>query len=223
MVPIDALIQAIAGARDTLIMKQVVPERGLLDQVVAICTVITTVALTVFSVFAVPAAYRFRGTYKKADKLLDKIQGDIEPITRHIHTISEDVAHVTRVIRADVDKVTKTINKANDRLQSTVNETEQRLNEFNALLAVVQDEAEQVFVSTASAVRGVRTGAAAFGRRSRTDLASEELDPADLAGAIERQLESEEVADGYDSNPESSAAALSAAPRVRPRARGRRG
>jgi uncharacterized protein YoxC len=221
MAHIDALMQIAATARDTLIMKQVVPERGLLDQVVAICTVITTVALTVFAIFAVPAAYRFRGTYKKADELLDKIRGDVEPITRHLHTITEDISHVTKVVRADVDKVSGTVTKANDRLLGAIDESEARLNEFNALLAVVQQEAESVFINAASAVRGVKTGAAAFRGRGGMDFASDELDPADLAESIERQLESEEIADGYDRNPESSAEALSAAPRVRPRARGR--
>jgi uncharacterized protein YoxC len=223
MVPIDALMQVVASARDNLIKKQVAPQRGLYDQVLGICTVITTIALTVFSIVAVPAAWRFRHTYKKADQLMDKIRGDVEPIARHMHAITDNVHHVTNIVRRDVDQVSKTIRHANDRLQSAVDETEQRLNEFNALLAVVQEEAEQVFVNAASAVRGVKTGAAAFRRRGGLDLASDELEPADLAGEIERQLESEEVADGYDSNPESPAEALSAAPRVRPRARGRRG
>lgn len=38
----------------------------------------------------------------------------------------------------------------------------ERLGEFNALLKVFQDEAEATFVSTASTIRGVRSGAAEF-------------------------------------------------------------
>ena len=38
----------------------------------------------------------------------------------------------------------------------------ERLGEFNALLKVFQDEVEATFVSTASTIRGVRGGAAAF-------------------------------------------------------------
>ena len=38
-----------------------------------------------------------------------------------------------------------------------------RIGELNALLQVAQQEAEQAFVATASAVRGVRTGAATLG------------------------------------------------------------
>jgi len=38
----------------------------------------------------------------------------------------------------------------------------ERLAEFNALLTVFQEEAEATFVSTASTIRGVRSGASAF-------------------------------------------------------------
>ena len=37
--------------------------------------------------------------------------------------------------------------------------TEERIGDFNALLEVVQEEAEQIFLSTASTVRGVKAGA----------------------------------------------------------------
>jgi uncharacterized protein YoxC len=222
MASIDMLMQVIAGARDTVITKQVVPERGLLEQVTAVCSVITTVALTVFSIVAVPAAWRFRSTYKKVDHLLERIYGDINPIMRHVNEISDNVNYVTTAIRADVQMVNATIASANERVQQAVAQTEQRLVEFNALLGVVQEEAERTFVSAASTVRGVRTGAAAFRDGAGMDFASDGLDPADLADEIESQIESEEEDDGYDGDAESAPETLSAAPRVRPRVRGQR-
>jgi hypothetical protein len=95
-----------------------------------------------------------------------------------------------------------------------------RVNEFTALLSIVQQEAEGVFVSTASTVRGVRRGAAAFQDRGGMDLASDELDVTEPAD----DLDFEEDTDGYDSRTESPADAggLPAAPRVRPRPRGPR-
>ena len=41
---------------------------------------------------------------------------------------------------------------------SSVDLAEERIKDLNALLAVVQEEAESAFISTASTVRGVRTG-----------------------------------------------------------------
>jgi hypothetical protein len=46
-----------------------------------------------------------------------------------------------------------------DRLQLASERMEERIEEFNALMEVVQDEAEGIFIDTASTVRGVRAGA----------------------------------------------------------------
>jgi len=48
---------------------------------------------------------------------------------------------------------------ANERLTTAVKGAERRLNELEALMRVVQREAEDAFVSTASTLRGVRAGA----------------------------------------------------------------
>src|SRR5206468_11349183 len=69
---------------------------------------------------------------------------------------------ITSSIREEVDQVNATIASANRRVQQAVEAVEKRIGEFNALLQVAQEEAEQAFVSTAAAVRGVRTGAATF-------------------------------------------------------------
>jgi hypothetical protein len=112
------------------------------------------------------------------------------------------------------------------RLHQAVALSERRLNEFNALLEVVQQEAEQMFVSTASAVRGVRTTASAFAGASGRDgsnLASSTVDDLDRLGADEEialETEYEETIDGYDriAAPSENDAAR---PRVRPRSRRR--
>jgi hypothetical protein len=171
---------------------------------------------------AAPVAWNSRKTYRKVNQLLDRIQGDIAPIVKHAHAISENVEYVTTSIRRDVHLINTTIATANDRVQDAVGLTEARLNEFNALLQVVQEEAEGLFLSTASAVRGVRTGAAEFGRRGGPDLASDELDAADPADELERHLESEEEGHGHDSDSDPVADALTGAPRIRPRTRSHR-
>lgn len=228
------LIQAgTATMRDTVIMKQVVADRGLFEQISAIASTLITITLLVLVVVAVPVAWSFRKSYKKVNDLLDRIYGDITPLMRHASSIADNVDFVTTSIRTDVQKVNATIATANERVQRALLLSEHRLNEFNALLSVVQDEAEGVFLSTASTVRGVRRGAAAFQERGGTDLASDELDTDDLDDEIDEEIESQielatndieiqEEGDGHDSNAQSAAQALPAAPRVRPRPRNRR-
>jgi hypothetical protein len=111
----------------------------------------------------VPAAWNFRKSYAKVSDLLDKVYGDINPLMRHASAdrgqreLHHDVGAHRRASRCNA-----TIAAANQRLQQAMALTEQRLGEFNALLEVVQEEAETMFIATASTVRGVRTGAAAL-------------------------------------------------------------
>jgi uncharacterized protein YoxC len=219
-----ALVAGAAILRGTAAAQQVA-QRSVLDTLAALASVATTLSLMVLAVFAVQVLWNYRKTYTKVNNLIDRLHGDLAPLIRHATSIADNVNFVTTAIRSDIQRVTDTIDIANDRVQHALLTAEQRLNEFNALLEVVQGEAEGAFVSAASTVRGVRRGAASFGVRGGTDLASDELDGADLADDSELDdddLEIQEEDDGDDRNSESTAQALPAAPRLRPRTRSRR-
>jgi hypothetical protein len=72
------------------------------------------------------------------------------------------LAFAAVTLRKTFRRVHATIESANDLLQRTIGKAETRVNDLNALLEVAQQEAEQAFVSTASLVRGVRSGASAL-------------------------------------------------------------
>jgi uncharacterized protein YoxC len=134
---------------------------GALSRITATASAIMTVALLALTIVAIPVAWRLAKTYRKVDHLLDRIHGDISPIMANAHDITDNINFITTAFRTDVAKLDETINAANERLQRAIASSERRVNEFNALLSVVQEEAEGVFVSTASTVRGGR-GAATF-------------------------------------------------------------
>ena len=196
-----------AAHPDTVLMRQVGQERGWFEKTTALASGLMTIAILVLTVALVPAAWNFRKSYAKISDLLDRIYGDVNPIMRQASSIADNVNYVTTSVRTDVQQINATIAAANLRLQQAVALTEQRLNEFNALLAVAQQEAESVFVATASTVRGVRTGAAALHHKD---------DEEDALGAP--LPTSEELDDGYD-DPDSAEAGPTR-PRVRPRRRG---
>jgi len=212
----DLFVQGAAGARDTIITRQIA-DRSALDLISEVATTIITLALLALTIVAFPVAWRLRKTFKQVDHLLDRLQTNVSPIMANAHDITDNINFITTAFRTDVAKLNETINSANERLQRAIAASERRVNEFNALLSVVQQEAEGVFVSTASTVRGVRRGAATFQERGGMDLASDELDEADSADDLDIQEEH----DGYDSRTESptDAGGGPAAPRVRPRAR----
>ena len=213
------LVQRAATLPDTVFTKQIATAPSTFDRITGIASGLLTIAFFIFVAAAVPAAWNFRKSYRRVNKLLDRIYGDINPIMRHASSVADNINYITTSIRADVQQINATIAGANERLQQAVLLTERRLGDFNALLKVVQEEAEQMFVSTASAVRGARTSASAlseaaggtkFARQDEADLEQLELD-----SEIETE---EEMFDGYDSDttpPEDDVAR----PRLRSRTR----
>jgi hypothetical protein len=213
------LVQRGAALPDTVFTKQVAAVPSTFDRITGIASGLLTIAFCIFVAAAVPAAWNFRKSYRRVNKLLERIYGDINPIMRHASSVADNINYITTSIRADVQQINATIAGANERLQQAVLLTERRLGDFNALLQVVQEEAEQMFVSTASAVRGVRTSASALSDAAGgSKFATEDdadLDQLELDTEIETE---EEMFDGYDSDATASEDDV-ARPRLRSRTR----
>ena len=155
---LSLLHQVAQALPDTIVTKQVEVEPSLFQKVTTYASGIASIALCVLTVALVPAAWNFRKSYAKISDMMDRIYGDINPIMRHASTIADNVNYITTSLRVDVQKVSQTVASANQRLMSSVDLVEDRIKDLNALLAVVQEEAESAFITTASTVRGVRTG-----------------------------------------------------------------
>jgi uncharacterized protein YoxC len=214
------LVQRAGTLPDTIFTKQVASVPSVFDRITGIASGLLTIAFLVFVAAAVPAAWNFRKSYRRINQLLERIYGDINPIMRHASSVADNVNYITTSIRTDVQQINATIATANERLQQAVMLTERRLGDFNALLQVVQEEAEQMFVSTASAMRGVRMSASALsGAGNGPNLArrnAEGLDQLELDTEVDTD---EEMSDGYDSDAPPSTDDV-ARPRLRPRHRG---
>lgn len=201
------LLQQAAALPDTVIMKTVAAERGWFETVTGIASGVLSLTLLGLVIVMAPAAWSFWRTFKRAGAMLDRVEAVVAPLSRHAGSIADNVDYITTSIRHDVQQVNATIASANRRLQEATEVTEKRLNEFNALLDVVQQEAEQAFVSTAAVVRGVRTGAAAF-----TGLAGDGTDDESNGGNYDGDDDESE-----DEPVERRPRKAPARPRVRPR------
>jgi uncharacterized protein YoxC len=215
------LVQRGVALPDTVYTKQIATVPSTFERVTGIASGLLTIAICIFVIAAVPAAWNFRKTYRRINQLLERIYGDINPIMRHASSVADNINYITTSIRTDVQQINATIATANERLQQAVMTTERRLGDFNALLKVVQEEAEQMFVSTASAVRGVRTSASALSEAGNgTKFATredEDVDQLELDTEVDTE---EETSDGYNSDAAPAEDDI-ARPRVRSRRRGR--
>jgi flagellar basal body-associated protein FliL len=189
-----------------------------LQTLTAIAIVIMALAVVVLAAVVVAVVLELKRTQQRVEALIGRAEAGLTPLLGRMNEITDNVQSISKTARSDLDSVSETIQTANDTVRDAVSVTQDRLNDFTALLGVVQEEAEGLFVSTASTIRGVQRGAAVFGRRSGTDLASEELDAAESAD----DLDIKEEGDGHDDDTEPTAEAPPAAPRIRPRSRSRR-
>ncbi|HTD84861.1 MAG TPA: hypothetical protein VK648_13820 [Gemmatimonadaceae bacterium] len=154
----DLLLQVAPVVRDTIYTKQLAAEPGWFEKVTSVASGVLTLTIIVLSAALIPAAWNFRKSYKKVSDMLDKIYGDVNPLMRHASAIADNVDYISTAIRVDVQQVSQTVAAVNQRLQQAVGAAEDRINQLNALLEVVQEEAESAFVTTASTIRGVKTG-----------------------------------------------------------------
>jgi len=154
----ELLLQVARSFPDTIYTKQIVAEAGLWSKVTSVASGVMTITVIILTIALVPAAWNFRKSYKKISDMLDKIYGDVNPLMRHASAIADNADYISTAMRVDVQQVSQTVAAVNQRLQQAVGAAEDRINQLNALLDVVQEEAESAFVTTASTIRGVQTG-----------------------------------------------------------------
>jgi uncharacterized protein YoxC len=179
------LLQGVTTAAEATLVRQAGTGPGWYVIFTQITSAASVLVFLVLMLMLIPALVRFRKTAAKLDKVLDHIERSIEPVTKHASHIADNVDYISTSIRADVQDIRRTLLTANSGVREVIESSERRLHELGALLRLVQEEAEQAFVSTASTIRGVRAGAAVF-RENGARLADvEDMDDADELDDLE--------------------------------------
>jgi hypothetical protein len=130
------------------------------DVMAGVATIIIALAIIVVSLAAIAVALKVRGMVKR-------VRGDMAPVRKHLEAAAANVEYVSLAVRQDVEAVSRTVKSASEKAQVAADAAGKRLAELNALMDVVQAEAEDIFIRTASTVRGVQAGAGAFARMTR--------------------------------------------------------
>jgi hypothetical protein len=158
------------------------------DVAADVATIVIALAIIVIGIVAIYGALKVRGMIKR-------IRGDFDPAIRNLTAASEQARAISGTLRRNVDELSGTVSQTNDKVRRATEAAEARIGELNALLGVVQREAEDIFVRTASAVRGVQVGAGALraAARRRTDE--------DYDGELDDLLD-DDTMDGADEGPQ---------------------
>ncbi len=95
----------------------------------------------------------------------------LEPVMGNIEQASEAASRVAGRLVHDAEDVGRALRNAGESTERMVELVEDRVAEVAALLEVVQEEAEETFLSTASLLRGFRRGKKKVSRGGRVTRA----------------------------------------------------
>ena len=151
-----------------LALLQALPRDGL-STAADVAVVIVAVAVTFLAIVTGALLLRWNRTL---GEIRLGVRQNLGPVSDRARAISDNVEFITQALRTDVERLNASVKALTDRLHLASERMEERIEEFNALMEVVQDEAEGIFIDTASTVRGVRAGARSIAG-GRSDSAGE--------------------------------------------------
>jgi len=150
------------GIRDTVVM--IPADRGLMETLAITGQFAVSVVVLVLLGALVFMLLAMRKTVQELTKLLHSSYGDISAAAHSVRNVAEDVRGITQNVKTDFGAVSDTVRQVNSGVRRAVRRAESRLRRLDALVGVAQEEAEEFVMSSASALHGVRLGAAALKR-----------------------------------------------------------
>ena len=199
------MLQAAAALPDTIYTRQVV-ERGWFDQLAHVATGLVMILLLLLVLLALPAAWYIRNRFRQLAEILDGVRHDLGPLIERTRGVMQNAEEVSATVRNDVERLSETAERFEAQLREVADIAGRRVREFDALLGAVQEEAEDLFLTTASAARGIRAGVRVLrGHRARRARRAE------LEAARDERAEDDEAEDEAADQPR--------APRLRRRRR----
>ena len=148
---------------------------------------VSTVVIAVMSMLFLVVAFALAWQLKK---LVGSLQNHIQPVAERARAAAENVEYISAVVREDVRRVRASVSGLSDRLKEASDRMEERVEEFNALMDVVQDETESVLLDTAAVARGVRAGAQTMGEGgAQATSAGDASRPTPLEGVDDSEAE----------------------------------
>ncbi len=172
-----ALAQAL---RDTVFVVQREPGwQTWIEALAAVSTIVVAIGLLVLGFALIFIGLKVRQLVRKVEEQAQKLRGDFAPAIASVNRVSENVGALSERVKDDAARLSETVTSANEALHRATVEAERRVGEFNALIGVVQEEAERLFVGGAAAVRGLQASADTFRRLRTGELEMEDLDSDD--------------------------------------------
>lgn len=164
MVP-SALLLLQAAARADTVITRVIPVRGVLDWTSMVLQLVVLLLGAAMLVTMVMLLLTLRDGVARANAIMSQFANDTKPLLAKATEVATDAREVVAMLRTDVERVTEAAEAISDQLLDAADITSRRVDDVNAVLDVLQGELEGTAIAAAAAMRGVRAGSKALGRR----------------------------------------------------------
>jgi hypothetical protein len=153
----------VAALPDTVVS---VPARDIVDFMVALAAGGIAVTFLTILVMLIAVLVLARRGARAAETLRQRFAAD--PGIQSLRQIAANAEAVSRTARDEVTRLSSAVSHLTERLDQASDLLEERIDDFNALLEVVQGEAEDAFIEGASTARGLRAGLGELGSGRRS-------------------------------------------------------
>lgn len=120
--------------------------------------IVVALAILVVLLHAVRLLRATRKPLRQISGTVADLNDRLKPVLHNVERASDQARRIAGRLRDDADGVGEALQSASEATGRMVELVEERVVEVAALLAVVQEEAEETFVTTASLLRGLRRG-----------------------------------------------------------------
>ena len=120
--------------------------------------IVVAVAILIALLHAIRLLRETRTPLGQISGTLTNLSDRLKPVLHNVEQASDQARRIAFRLRDDADGVGEALKSASESTGRMVDLVEERVVEVAALLAVVQEEAEETFVTTASLLRGLRRG-----------------------------------------------------------------
>jgi uncharacterized protein YoxC len=145
-----------------------VVQRSLLERLADLSQVIIALAVLGLLVLFFVTINELKQSQKKLMDLIEKARGELAPTISNVNELSANANFVADALAHRVGDIDETVALANSRMRGLVARIDRRARQFDAMLEVMQREFEDVFLSGASLIHGLKRGAGAITSRRRS-------------------------------------------------------
>jgi uncharacterized protein YoxC len=153
----------LAGVADTLLIRQLPPERTAFEQTVFVASGITSILMFVLLVAVLATLIALKAKADDTRSKMDELLAALKPLANDSREMFDDLRAIAKSSKVMVEESKETVTDVNARVRETVDNLADKVDDLSSMIGRINASAERVASITTTAVGGIKAGARYFG------------------------------------------------------------